>query len=254
MKLFARFLAVLTFTLVASALVASPASAAPTSVAVNSDMRACPDLSIEGCKKILYTIPSGSQVSMVCWYDSSWWTGRYSSNRWFVVKYGAREAWVHSSQVVNQTTVGWCGNVTRVMAARNAAHWTGQTHANGTVSAYFSASQWSPGPYGEWSGDCVKLGVAAYRAAGKTITSGSTAYNQYLAYKNQGAIKTGTPPIGALVFYDRTSTNSAGHVAVAVGADHAATTIGVDGQQKKNEIRTTTAAGQGGAYLGWALP
>src|SRR5262245_56689077 len=91
--------------------VTSQASAATTSVPVATPMRACPDLGFSGCTQILLTVPSGSQVSMVCWFDSSWLTGRYNSNRWFVVKYGDREAWVHSSQVANQTAVGSCSSV-----------------------------------------------------------------------------------------------------------------------------------------------
>ncbi len=53
---------------------------------------------------------NGGRITMHCWYDGAWYTGNYSSNRWFeVYPPGLPGLWlIHSSYVYNQVSVGHC--------------------------------------------------------------------------------------------------------------------------------------------------
>lgn len=253
MKRFAALLGLLLPLIAVQVGIAPSASASTAPVA--APLRACTDLSVSGCQRVLLTVPAGTAVTMHCWFDSSSYTGRYTSKRWFVVSSALGSGWIHSSHVVAQSSVGWCGSVERFMAGWRASRWWGQVTANGTVSSWWTPSQWAPGPVGEWSGDCVKLGIAAYHAAsGRAILSGSTAYNQYTRYRDAGRVKTGVPNLGSLVFYGKTAGNSAGHVAVYVGGGMVATTQGLDKAKGPITFASYRSGAQTGAYLGWALP
>lgn len=139
--------------------------------------------------------------------------------------------------------------------AASAAHATvGHVWAQDTGDAgYFPASSWEPGPYGEWSGDCVKLAVAAYLKAGLgRIPSAGTARQMYFDYRDRGLIRTGTPPAGALVFWPDAA-GSFGHVAVSLGGGQVASTMGLDEAERAN-AQVSTGYPFGGTMAGWAMP
>ena len=55
------------------------------------------------------TVNNNTYVAMQCWQDGGWYTGAYSSNRWFrVTIWGSYTTWMHSSNVYAQTTVPRC--------------------------------------------------------------------------------------------------------------------------------------------------
>jgi hypothetical protein len=222
----------------------------PASTYVSSDapVVACPDQGNLGCRQVSWTIPKNSAVSMICWMDAPQAsTGAYSSKRWFVVRYGDKEAWVHSSWVQKQTSVGWCGNDISKKAEIWAAQRYGETKADSATIALFT--DWTPGPPGEWSGDCVKLGSAAWHWSGRDPLRGD-AYAQYQAYLRAGKVRaTGTPPMGALVWYKIAM--PWGHVNVSIGGGYAVTTNGVDKNGYANSIKAISSYSN---YLGWAMP
>jgi uncharacterized protein YraI len=67
-------------------------------------VRSCPNT---GCG-ITTSLLRGSSVWMLCWTDSQWATGNYSSPRWFLVWFGSSEGYIHSSFVYNQAVVPHC--------------------------------------------------------------------------------------------------------------------------------------------------
>lgn len=137
-------------------------------------------------------------------------------------------------------------------AASAARATIGHANAADTGDAgYFAAGDWAPGPYGEWSGDCVKLTIAAYIKAGLgRIPSAGTARQMYFDYRDRGLIRSGTPPAGALVFYPDIA-QAFGHVAVSLGGGQVATTMGLDGANRSN---AQSAVGYFGSSPGWAMP
>jgi hypothetical protein len=139
----------------------------------------------------------------------------------------------------------------RDIAANAALATVGHVWAQDTGDAgYFSTNDWSPGPYGEWSGDCVKLTVAAYRHANMTIPTSGTARQMFYDYQARGLIRQGAPPAGALVFYPNQAPPY-GHIAVAVNGNEVATTMGLDGDQAANARKPISYFGE---PAGWALP
>lgn len=228
-----------------------PPPATGTYINLPAPVHACPNQATGACQQILRTLPQYTPVSMVCWRKSSIsTTEEYGTDMWFVVRNGDNEGWVHASHVIRQTTVPWCGDDITKNAEVNAASYWNQTYASSTVAGLFAGSDWAPGPYGEWSGDCVKLGYAAWHFAGRNPIARATAIKQYQAYASLGRIHTaGTPPMGALVFY---TYSTVGHVNVSVGGGYVVTTNGIDGQGQANSYRTVGSYGS--AYLGWAMP
>ena len=73
----------------------------------------------------------------------------------------------------------------------------GQAIANSSDAALFT--DWAPGPYGEWSGDCKKLVSTAYRRAGLTLVSGNAKPTFDYYWANRSLRGTGLPRYGALV-------------------------------------------------------
>jgi hypothetical protein len=65
-----------------------------------------------GCGSALHPIfpPNGTIAHMVCWQDSGWMDGNYSSNRyfWVVIQGEPGEWFIHSSYVYYQTSVPHC--------------------------------------------------------------------------------------------------------------------------------------------------
>jgi hypothetical protein len=183
---------------------------------------------------------------MLCWEDNSWYTGRYASNRWFYVLFAnGGEGYVHSSVVEKQTAVGACAGSIIMKATRTATDWYGQVYAPWWIADDYS--DWPPGPYAEWAGDCIKFARSVYRAHGKAMKTGN-AIDVYYQYKAEGRIKSGVPPRGALVFWN---VSAFGHVAVSLGNGYVIGTQGGDNSYLPIAVYKTTTYG---SYLGWAMP
>lgn len=133
----------------------------------------------------------------------------------------------------------------RSAAARSwAAAQLGQRTADPEVASWFS---WT-GPYAEWSGDCPKLVVAAWRKAGVDIYRGD-AVEQYEHYRSR--LRGGHAPEGALVFWPNET--RWGHVAISDGAGHVYTTQGLDGANLPI-ARVPIEGGPFGSPAGWVMP
>lgn len=223
---------------------ALPAGAVTVTTGVN--IRPCVDTSNSVCSPV-GTTSSAGVVTQRCWRDGSWATGNYSSNRWFLVYLAdGREGFVHSSFVQNQVSSPNCSSLAYVRAADKALSFVGQVYAPGDIANKYS--DWAPGPYGEWSGDCIKLVHAAYvYGAGIPYETGN-AIDVYYKYKNRGLIHGGLPRYGAGVFYTINGVPQ-GHTAVYVGGRTIVTTQGLDNAYRPVVLRDIYASGN---YLGWA--
>jgi hypothetical protein len=218
------------------------------------------NLSVAGCgtslsdgsaKKSLPSISQNEPLSMICWQDGSHFTGPYTTNRWFWIKSQSGKVGFISASVVpvsRQSKVPACSTNKSIVAVETAVERYGQTMASSSDRALFASSEWSPGPVGEWSGDCVKLAYVAWHAAGVTIRK-NNALTNYNYYKSKRLVKGGTPAVGALVWFNIDKPD--GHEAVYVGDGLAASTQGVDGNHKPNVVK---AYSSWGSYLGWWLP
>jgi hypothetical protein len=128
----------------------------------------------------------------------------------------------------------------------------GKTNATQTGDAgYFT--DWPPGPYGEWSGDCAKFAWVAYKRAGKTLVRNNawplfwTYYSS--SYSERGRTK--LPRYGSLVGWQW----SPGHIAVAVGGSYVATTQSTDGANLPIARKSLSNTAFGGPnYYGWVIP
>lgn len=202
------------------------------------------------------TIALYQTVSMQCWIDGSSYTGpTQTSSRWFWVKSSTGTVgFVPAAVTRRQTTVGHCKYNHPVTAARIAAERYGEKYARDSDAKIFSTTSWTgpDGRYkvGEWSGDCPKLPyVGWFLATGnsRAILRNDAKVN-YQTYKSAGKIKTGKPPVGAVVFYDQSAW---GHTAIALGNGLIVTTSGSDGAEQKNVIRAYTRSAN---YLGYYAP
>ena len=236
-----------------------------TYVSVNTHIRYCIDTTRTGCGTKLYPdqasatvatplVNANQPVTMTCWEDGSTYVGAYSSPRWFWVKSSTGVVgFVHSSYVQRQASVGSCKDNKRIYAAEISVRRYSEATARTKDQTLFGNSEWSPGPKGEWSGDCVKLPyVGWYYATGSQATNlvKGNAIDNYTHYKKLGKVKSGAPPVGAVVFYRVTSL---GHEAISIGNGMVVTTRGSDGDGKKNAVRSYTSWGSS-VYLGYYLP
>jgi hypothetical protein len=223
----------------------SSASAATVTSGVN--IRPCVNLANPVCNPVGTTSSTG--VSTIrCWRDGSTATGAYTSNRWFLVYLAdGREGYVHSSFVGGQYVTPNCSNLAYVRAADQALSYVGQVYANSTIASMYAASDWAPGPYGEWSGDCAKLTHSSYvYGAGVAYETGN-AIVQYQKYRNKGQIYGGLPRYGAPVFYNIAAPY--GHTAIYVGGTTIVSTQGMDNARLQVARRDIYSFGN---YLGWA--
>ena len=150
---------------------------------------------------------------MVCYKDEAQsFTGAYSSKRWFYVQLQTNGwyGYVHSSFVQHQHPgTASCDTYPELVAAQ----WAVTTYGKASIDPadnIWPASQWLPGPVGEWSGDCPKLTYRAWKYAGRPHLTGNTAMDIYRAYNSKGMIKRGPPPRGALVFWTRPAAGTEG--------------------------------------------
>lgn len=157
------------------------------------------------CTKPFATMSNGTAVHMVCWRDDRTATVVYSSNRWFYVQLpNGQEGFVHSSAVKKQTTVGNCSSNREVAAAL----WA--TAENGSTA------------YG--ADGCLQFVLDAYADSTGYNIGGPYNSTAYLWAKAHKLVTTGTPPVGALVFWGKTSGNADGHVVISLGNGYAMST------------------------------
>jgi cell wall-associated NlpC family hydrolase len=97
------------------------------------------------------------------------------------------------------------------------------------------------------AGDCPKLPFVVWDAAGVALRK-QDAITNYRYYARLGRIQSGTPSIGAVVFFNITSL---GHEAVYIGNGVIASTKGVDGNQLANIIAPLSGFSN---YLGYYQP
>jgi cell wall-associated NlpC family hydrolase len=121
-----------------------------------------------------------------------------------------------------------------------------------------SAVAWAEDQLGStgWDGLCLQFVHDAYSQAGTEISSQSTAsdsaidfWNGYGGTKNPASTD---PPVGALIFYDATSYNPYGHVAISVGNGRA-----ISSEERDNTgVHTFDIATRDASYtdLGWLMP
>ena len=226
----------------------------PVRFCVNTAIAGCATSLSDGTAPKPNPLPSVSTyepVSMVCWQDGSNFTGPYTTNRWFWIKSQSGKVGFISASVVpvnRQTKVPACSTNKSIVAVETAVERYGQRTASSADRALFANSEWAPGPVGEWSGDCVKLPYVAWHAAGVPILKNNALAN-YNYYHGKGLVKGGTPPVGAVVWFN--IDRPLGHEAIYVGDGLTASTLGVDGNNKPNVVKPYTSWG---SYLGWWLP
>jgi hypothetical protein len=201
------------------------------------------------CGGAFAPVPKNGRVRMVCYKDEAQsFTGVYGSKRWFYVQVQASGwyGYVHSSFVQQQTPrTPNCDSKPDLVAAQWAATTYNQVEMNPSENVWNQAA-WQPGPFREWSGDCPKLVVRAWQYAGRSVP-GADARNIFTHYQRRGAIRQGTPPRGAVVFWSR---GSSGHTAVSLGNGYAIGTVGEDRERKPVGFYPTATPD----YLGWAMP
>jgi hypothetical protein len=194
------------------------------------------------------SIPGGTPVTMECWLDGGYATGAYLSQRWFKL---VGTQFVHSSLVINQTTVPVCPTGPLVASdAERAALWA-SSKVGQTVVA--NADENNGNGFTFWSGWCEVLAEDSYRiGAGRNLGNFSSAAAHAAAKPLQG----GAPPRGSLAFYS--GAGGLGHVVVGIGGGQVVGTSGVLGQQLPviqhayNDATRTTDVGL--TFLGWYVP
>lgn len=224
-----------------------PASAATPSVEAGVNLRPCVSLSNGNCAPVGVT-DGGTLYKMRCWRDGTSVTGNYTSQRWLLVSLrNGQEGYVHSSYVTNQVGTPSCSTLPYVRAADFAISLIGQTYASSTVAGDYTAGDWAPGPYGEWSGDCAKLtGSSFTRGAGVGYRRGN-AIDQYNGYRNDGKIYGGIPRYGDPVFYNIAAPY--GHTAIYIGG---LTIVSTQGMDHANLPIAKRGLYSFSSYLGWA--
>lgn len=234
-----------TLAILAGASIAGATAASAATVTPGVNLRPCVDLSRGVCAPVGST--SGTGINTIrCWRDGSTATGAYTSNRWFLVYLSdGREGYVHSSYVSGQYTTPNCSTLAYVRAADQALSYIDQVYAPSAIAAHYS--DWAPGPYGEWSGDCAKLTHSSYvYGAGVGFATGN-AINQYNTYRSQGVIYGGLPRYGSPVYYNIASPY--GHTAIYVGGTTIISTQGLDNARLSVVRRDVYSFAN---YLGWA--
>lgn len=223
------FVAVLGALLIAPAGVASAASYySSTLTQQNVNLRPCV-YSMSGVCTPVGTTANATAAKMICWRDGANATGRYTSNRWFLIEansQGGPEGFVHSSFVTHQTRVPNCNTVARVRAVDWALTQVGQTYASTDYRQGVWGMDWRPGPDREWAGDCAKLPFIAYMRQGVSYPLADAIRQWDLMPSRQSASAGYYPRFGDPVFWD--IARPYGHTALYVGGTKAVGTTGMD--------------------------
>lgn len=184
--------------------------------------------------------PEGRTVKVTCWVLGDTvrdrWQGQVISwNRWARTTGGRYIADIY----LNAKKDGYpkCGAAAPKPSvskkAQRAADW---------ARARISDTETNLTPDRMWSGWCELFAEVAYGTRGRY----PSARDNYKAQRAAGRIRTtGTPPVGALVFYDLTEY---GHVGISLGDGYVVSTQGYNTPKK---VARHTVKGMGG-YLGWS--
>lgn len=178
------------------------------------------------------TLPAGTRVRMNCWRDESNAPGYGSwGARWFEVSAESGvEGYVHATYVGSQTATPNCTTVLSEAAVRWAINGIG-------MDAYRLM--------------CLAFVHDAYRTFGHDIGRADTAWN-YWATRPARQARTWYPPRGSLMFWDQSS-NSAGHVALALGGQRGVSTW-TGSTSPNNRIHAFSLAHRARGYVGWIWP
>jgi cell wall-associated NlpC family hydrolase len=156
------------------------------------------------------------------------------------------------------TLAGSSAVVTGTAIASPDASYSTPTLAVASDPAEGSAVAWAEDQMGstEWDGWCLQFTSDAYSQAGVDISSESSTtdsaidfFNGYTGTKNPPSTN---PPVGALIFYNATADNSAGHVAISVGNGRA-----ISSDERDNTgVHTFDIATRDQTYddVGWIMP
>jgi hypothetical protein len=226
---------------------ASAASYYASAIAPGNNVRACAD-TVEPCRVLTTTTSTGR---MQCWRDAGWATGRYSSNRWFLMELSnGQEGFVHSSFVTNQTSVPNCNSLARVLAAdfalaqvKSRSAYAPAEYGQGALGGM----DWNPGPNREWSGDCAKLPYIAYKRVGVSYPL-NHAIGQWTDLASRRGNNAYLPRYGDPVFF---AIGTYGHTGLYIGGQSMVGTQSGDWAYKPVDIYPLFNNGYG-TYLGWA--
>lgn len=223
----------------------SPAQAASYASVLRqqAQVRWCTTLTNSVCMP-MNTMNKGDRVNMICWQDDTPFATVESSPRWFLVEFQRNHlvGYVHAPQVAPwaQTSVPNCwwksDTGTANAAFARATGWSGT--ANVSTARKASAADinrtpwaWTPGPRGEWSGDCVAFAFLAQGDLNLSMWVQGHAWQVAEYYRSQRIARTdGAPPRGSLVMWgkDPADAGSVGHVAISAGNGWAIGTVGND--------------------------
>jgi hypothetical protein len=236
--------------LVGVALVSTPAEARPATnyeswTTAAAPIYWCTTPSISTCITPMNGVGAGARLHMICWEDET-------TGRWFWVDFGGLVGFIKSTLVAGQISTPNCWWKSDTTTGNWAFQHLGQTYAS-SAEANLVPWAWTPGSFGEWSGDCVAFAWLATHSGSLSMWVGGNAINIFNYYKANGRVHTGgVPPRGALVFWH--AYNSAGvdygHVAVSAGNGWVVGTQGWDGQGLPIALSTITSHG---TPLGWVF-
>lgn len=174
-----RFLALVLALITGLALLAlpSPAQAAGPYITQDANVRSCTNTANANCAPFARISARTAGELWSAGATSPGPPGPTPRTAGFLVRRASDgfEGFVHSSQVGGQELAPrapHCGSVPRVKAGLGRSPESARCMPTPSDAALFT--DWAPGPYGEWSGDCKKLvNVAWYRATGVKLVSGN---------------------------------------------------------------------------------
>lgn len=105
----------------------------------------------------------------------------------------------------------------------------------------------------EDNGYCLQFVFDAYQSTGVDIGAAPTAVDWWNAHASGQHPGDTTPPAGALVFWNQTPTNGAGHVGIAEGGDTVISTY-EESNSNVHEFSIASRNSAGFPYLGWIMP
>jgi hypothetical protein len=168
------------------------------------------------------------------WVEASWWSGSGWGSGWI------NEHFINDGQPINQAAPGVppcsTGNSAEAKAIAWARQYLGKNYDSGL---------------------CLLFVEQAYSAAGISIGAAPTAVGYWNGDPRGYARHPGdkNPPVGALVFWGATKSNSAGHVGIYEGGHTVISTS--SWPESGDQVHEWSFSGRNAAgypYLGWLLP
>ena len=248
--------ALLVLITIVGVLAATPAEAAVKTKATTSyaggtavNLRSGPSTT----SKVVRSVRSGTALTVTCQTTgTAIGYGKWSGNRtWNKLSDGTYVHDVLTTLPGNGTKVNHGGGryslfskgISRCSAPKPAPKTSRESKAVSWARSQVGVRHTSLTSDGMWSGWCERFAELAYGTSGRY---GSAAAN-YRAQKAAGRLKTtGTPPAGALVFYEW---GAYGHVAISTGGGKA---ISTQGYETALPVKEHTINGIGLRYLGWS--